>query len=50
MTHRRSQEFDKIVVGSQEEYDRVQANRRTVLDYDMDGESVSSIDDSAFTR
>ena len=36
-------EFDKIVVGSKEEYDRVQANRRTVLDYDMDGENVGSI-------
>ena len=29
-------EFDKIVVGSKEEYERVQANRRTVLDYELE--------------
>ena len=26
-------EFDKIFVGSKEEYDRILANRKTVLDY-----------------
>jgi DNA-directed RNA polymerase subunit beta' len=26
-------EFDKIVVGSKEDYDRMMANRKTVLDY-----------------
>ena len=26
-------EFDKIIVGSKEDYDRVQANRKNVLDY-----------------
>jgi DNA-directed RNA polymerase subunit beta' len=26
-------EFEKIIVGSQEEYDRAVANKRTVLDY-----------------
>ena len=26
-------EFDKIVVGSREDYDRMMANRKTVLDY-----------------
>ncbi|MCR4765448.1 MAG: DNA-directed RNA polymerase subunit beta' [Bacteroidaceae bacterium] len=42
-------EFDKIVVGSKEEYDRIQANRRTVLDYDGDDASPRhSIDDAAF--
>jgi DNA-directed RNA polymerase subunit beta' len=27
-------EFDKIIVGSKEEYERIQANKKTVLDYD----------------
>lgn len=26
-------EFDKIIVGSKEEYDRILANKKTVLDY-----------------
>ena len=26
-------EFDRLVVGSKEEYDRIQANRRNVLDF-----------------
>jgi DNA-directed RNA polymerase subunit beta' len=29
-------EFEKIVVGSREDYDRVLANRRSILDYDID--------------
>ena len=29
-------EFDRIVVGSKEDYDRVLANRKAVLDYDID--------------
>ena len=41
-------EFDKIVVGSKEEYDRIQANRRTVLDYDMEEGGSRHMDDSAF--
>ncbi|MBR4381541.1 MAG: DNA-directed RNA polymerase subunit beta' [Bacteroidaceae bacterium] len=41
-------EFDKIVVGSKEEYDRIQANRRTVLDYDMEDGGSRHMDDSAF--
>ena len=30
-------EFDKIIVGSKEEYERMQANKRNVLDF-VDGE------------
>jgi DNA-directed RNA polymerase subunit beta' len=41
-------EFDKIIVGSKEEYDRIQANRRTVLDYDGDDASGRHLDDAAF--
>ena len=41
-------EFDKIVVGSKEEYDRIQANKRTVLDYDADETSSRHLDDAAF--
>ena len=26
-------EFDRLIVGSREEYERVQANKKTVLDY-----------------
>ena len=26
-------EFDKIIVGSKEDYDRMQANRKNVIDY-----------------
>jgi DNA-directed RNA polymerase subunit beta' len=26
-------EFDKIIVGSKEEYERIQANRKNVLDF-----------------
>ena len=26
-------EFDRLIVGSKEEYDRIQANRRNVLDF-----------------
>jgi DNA-directed RNA polymerase subunit beta' len=26
-------EFEKIIVGSKEEYDRILANRKTVIDY-----------------
>ena len=29
-------EFDKIIVGSKEEYERIQANRKNVLDFDED--------------
>ena len=29
-------EFDKLIVGSKEEYDRIQANRRNVLDLSSD--------------
>ena len=29
-------EFERIIVGSKEDYDRVLANRKAVLDYDMD--------------
>ena len=29
-------EFDKIIVGSKEEYDRMLANKKTVLDYAVD--------------
>ena len=32
-------EFDKIIVGSKEEYDRMLANKKTVLDYDAEGKS-----------
>ena len=28
-------EFDKLIVGSKEEYERMQANKKTVLDYAM---------------
>ena len=32
-------EFEKLIVGSKEEYDRMLANKKTVLDYAMaDGE------------
>ena len=41
-------EFDKIVVGSKEEYDRIQANKRTVLDYDADETSSRHLEDAAF--
>ncbi len=41
-------DFDKIIVGSKEEYERIQANRRTVLDYDMDEPSGRHLDDAAF--
>ena len=41
-------EFEKIVVGSKEEYDRIQANRRTVLDYDLDDAPSRHLDDNAF--
>jgi DNA-directed RNA polymerase subunit beta' len=41
-------EFDKIIVGSKEEYDRIQANKRTVLDYDVDEASSRHLDDAAF--
>jgi DNA-directed RNA polymerase subunit beta' len=30
-------EFDKIIVGSKEEYERMQANRKNVLDFADDG-------------
>ena len=30
-------EFDKIIVGSKEEYERMQANRKNVLDFAEDG-------------
>ena len=35
-------EFDKLIVGSKEEYERMQANKKTVLDYAMsdDGKQV----------
>ena len=39
-------EFDKIIVGSKEEYDRIQANKRTVLDYDGDDASSRRLDDA----
>ena len=29
-------EFDKVIVGSKEEYDRMLANKKTVLDYAVD--------------
>ena len=29
-------DFDKIIVGSKEEYDRMLANKKTVLDYDVE--------------
>ena len=29
-------EFEKIVVGSKEDYDRVMASRKAVIDYDID--------------
>ena len=29
-------EFEKIIVGSKEEYDRMLANKKTVLDYAVD--------------
>ena len=29
-------EFERIVVGSKEDYDRVLANRKAILDYDID--------------
>ena len=41
-------EFDKIIVGSKEEYERIQANKRTVLDYDGDEASSRHLDDAAF--
>jgi len=41
-------DFDKIIVGSKEEYERIQANRRTVLDYDMDEPSGRHLGDAAF--
>ena len=41
-------EFDKIVVGSKEEYERIQANKRTVLDYDGEETSSRHLDDAAF--
>ena len=41
-------EFDKIVVGSKEEYERIQANKRTVLDYAGDGATSHHLDDAAF--
>ncbi|MBO7417923.1 MAG: DNA-directed RNA polymerase subunit beta' [Bacteroidaceae bacterium] len=41
-------EFDKIVVGSKEEFERIQANRRTVLDYELDDVSAHHLNDSAF--
>ena len=31
-------EFEKVIVGSQEDYDRMLANKRTVLDYDAEVE------------
>jgi DNA-directed RNA polymerase subunit beta' len=34
-------EFDKVVVGSKEEYERMQANRRNVLDF-VDSDIVES--------
>ena len=43
-------EFDKIIVGSKEEYDRIQANKRTVLDYDVEEASSRHLDDAAFGR
>jgi DNA-directed RNA polymerase subunit beta' len=30
-------EFDKIIVGSKEEYERMQANRKNVLDFAEEG-------------
>ena len=41
-------EFDKIIVGSKEEYERIQANKRTVLDYDGEETSSRHLDDAAF--
>ena len=32
-------DFDKIIVGSKEEYDRMLANKKTVLDYAVEGKS-----------
>ena len=29
-------EFEKIIIGSKEEYDRMLANKKTVLDYAVD--------------
>lgn len=29
-------EFERIVVGSKEDYDRVLSNRKAILDYDID--------------
>ena len=43
-------EFDKIIVGSKEEYDRIQANKRTVLDYDVEEASSHHLDDAAFGK
>ena len=33
-------EFDKVIVGSKEEYDRMLANKKTVLDYNTVDEKV----------
>ena len=33
-------DFDKIIVGSKEEYDRMLANKKTVLDYNTVDEKV----------
>ena len=38
----------QIIVGSKEEYERIQANKRTVLDYDGEETSSRHLDDAAF--
>ena len=36
-------EYEKIIVGSKEEYDRMLANKKTVLDYAVDEKRKSNI-------
>ena len=32
-------EFEKLIVGSKEEYNRIQANRKNVIEYSEEGKS-----------
>ena len=38
-------DFEKIIVGSRDEYDRLQANKKTVTDYSMSEAEVKSEDE-----
>ena len=35
-------QWDKLIVGSQEEYDRMQANKKNVLDFEEKEETVTA--------